>query len=208
MKGFSSDFSSLPSGSDVRLMSLGLPLLPGLPRLPLLPGLPGLPRLPLLPGLLRLARLPLLLGLVLLFSLAGCRGQGDNYLEGSLADTYAMTFKTTRVRLYESELSIEYVAGRDQGEMVTLRVTLARDGSPLEARTDYNLATQGTVGRSEASGSPLPDLESGGITFSRVGTLDGDEVAGQFSGVFETPNGSRLTLRGGFSSALEVVQFP
>ena len=57
-----------------------------------------------------------LLGLAL--GWLGCDDDGANYLKGSITKSYDMSFDSTRVRLYESELSIEYVSGSNQGETV------------------------------------------------------------------------------------------
>jgi len=55
---------------------------------------------------------------VIAIALAGflmkCGDDKENYLDGSLTKSYDFDFDFTRVRLYESELAIEYVV--DEGD--------------------------------------------------------------------------------------------
>ena len=108
---------------------------------------------------------PILILLVFGAWLASC-DESDNYLRGSLADSYDLDFDDLRIRLYQSELSIEYLVDSEQGEKVTLRVTLKDAG--LAADKTYNLKTQGTIGRGQGFDSNLPDLQSVLLFFARV----------------------------------------
>lgn len=146
---------------------------------------------------------PILLGL--LVALGGCEAEGDNYLDGSLTDRYDLDFDSVRIRLYPSELSIEYVADGSQGEQVALRVTLDAGEGQLASGTVYDLQTQGAITQGEGYGSPLPALESGELTLSAYSGQDGSRTKGKFKARFLTENGTTLTLRGGFSAKLEVV---
>jgi len=152
-----------------------------------------------------------LLGSLLLLSLIawgvplGCPQQEGNWLDGSLADSYDMRFDYVRARLYDSELSVEYVVDTDQGEKVALRVTLNVVDGPPVVDTVYDLATDGNVGRGEGFGSSLPDLESGTVTFEEFAAESGSPVAGTFDAVFITPDDSKYNLLGGFEAELEVV---
>ena len=137
---------------------------------------------------------------------AGCDDQGDNYLEGSIADSYDLDFDKTRARLFESELSIEYVDGGEQGEMVALRVTLSLRDGPLSEGVVYDLKAEGSVSRGQGMGSDLPDLESGEIELDEYSGKDGSKVKGTFKALFVTSDNTRKNLRGGFSAVLEVVQ--
>jgi hypothetical protein len=137
----------------------------------------------------------------------GCEDDGDNYLKGSVTKSYDMGFDMTRVRLYESELSIEYVDERRAGEQVAARVTLEVTGDPLATGVAYDLAERGDVSRGQGYGSPLPALQSGEITLSDYSGEDGSRVAGRFNAVFATADGTTQTLRGGFSAELEVVSW-
>ncbi len=139
---------------------------------------------------------------------SGCRDTPGSYLEGSLADTYALSFTETRVRLYTSELSIEYVDGSDPRQPVTIRVTLRRQGQTLASGAVYDLAERGAVTRSEVLGAELPDLESGELKLSTYDASERGDVAGTFRAVFVTSLDNRLELRGGFSAPLEVVGEP
>jgi hypothetical protein len=134
-----------------------------------------------------------------------CDDQGANYLDGSMTDRYGLGFDSVRIRLYPSELSIEYVADTSQGEKVALRIALDAAASPFATGVFYDLATQGSITQGEGYGSPLPDLESGELKFSAVSIQDGDRVKGKFDARFLTENSTTLTLRGGFSAKLEVI---
>jgi hypothetical protein len=137
----------------------------------------------------------------------GCDDRGDNYLEGSLTKSYDMKFDNVRVRLYEgSELSIEYVNDDSDGEKVPLRVTINITDVALAEGTTYDLAVHGTVGRGQGySSGYLPELESGDLTLEKYSPENGSAVKGDFDAIFLETDGSKMTLRGGFSSDIDVV---
>jgi len=134
--------------------------------------------------------------------LGGCAVQTD-YLDGSLVDLFDLGFTHTRVRLYDSELSVEYVDSARQEE-VALRVTVDNEGDLAEGDT-YDLVARGQVGWSDSFGSSLPDLESGELRLSRYDEVDGEPVRGSFEAVFTSPDETRMSVLGGFSAELEVV---
>ena len=135
-----------------------------------------------------------------------CEDDGDNYIKGSLAENYDMSFDEARVRLYPSELSVEYVVDSEQGEKVALRVTLRVSGSTLSPGETYDLVKQGTIGRGQGFGSPLPAMESGEIELEEYSSEQGSCVKGSFEALFIASDKSRQSLRGGFSADLEVVE--
>jgi hypothetical protein len=149
--------------------------------------------------------------LVLLFLLCilpiSCDEEDDNYLDGSLTDSFDMSFSGTRVRLYESELSIEYVKGSGPSEKVPLILTLKLSEGPLAEGISYDLKAIGNASRGQGGyGSPLPELDSGTLTFSSYSEEDGATIEGSFQSIFNTLNNTQQTLRGGFSASLEVVK--
>jgi len=149
----------------------------------------------------------LVLGAVALAAaLLSCDDQGANYLDGSLTESYDLDFDSVRIRLYPSELSIEYVAKGSQGEQVALRVTLDSNEAALAAGTIYDLTNHGTITQGDGYGSPLPEIESGDLTLSKYAGTGGSKVKGKFDARFTTDNGTTLTLRGGFSGKLEIVE--
>ncbi len=129
----------------------------------------------------------------------------DNYLDGSLADSYGIDFDYTRIRLYSSELSVEYIQDSEGGERIALRVTVDVAGQPLSEGGSYDLAERGTVDRGQGFGSTLPDLESGELTLDRYAAQNGAEVKGSFDATFVAADDSTLTLRGGFAAEMELV---
>lgn len=136
-----------------------------------------------------------------------CDDEEDNYLAGSLTKSFDFNFDYVRARLYESELSIEYVDKQKNAEQVALRVTLKRDGTPLAAGETYDLLERGTVGRGAGYASALPELESGSVELKEFGSETGSHISGEFKAVFLTDENTKQTLRGGFSAELEVVEF-
>jgi hypothetical protein len=146
------------------------------------------------------------LALAAFAGLASCDREDDNYLDGSLTESYDLGFDKVRVRLYPSELSIEYVNNGSQGEQVALRVTVDTNDAALADDTIYDLSTQGSITQGDGYGSPLPELESGDLTLTSYSGADGSKAKGRFDARFLTDNGTTLTLRGGFSAKLEVVE--
>lgn len=139
-------------------------------------------------------------------ALVGCDEQEDNYLKGSLVKAYKIKFDSTRVRLYTSELSIEYVTKGSQGELISLRVTVDAEDEGIQTGQGYDLMEQGAIQRGQGFGSELPEMLSGTLTFSDYIPQDGGTVSGEFQAVFLGTNGAQLSLRGGFGDSLEVVQ--
>jgi hypothetical protein len=138
-------------------------------------------------------------------ALLSCQDDDDNYLKGSITDSYDMDFDETRIRQYESELSIEYVVKSEETEKVALRVTLNLSSGPPVQDQVYDLTTQGTISRGPGFGSELPDLESGELKLTKYSSQDGSDVKGEFNAVFQTSDQKKKTLYGGFSAELEIV---
>lgn len=134
----------------------------------------------------------------------GCEGEGDNYLKGSIADSFDMKFEFVRARLYDSALSIEYVT---KGETKTpIIVTVSTASGPITTGKAYDLKTEGSVSRGEGYGSQLPEVEEGELTLSKYSGEDGSAVVGTFNAIFITAQQNRQTLRGGFDADLVVVE--
>lgn len=138
----------------------------------------------------------------------GCNEDDENFLEGSITDSYNMRFDFVRIRLYpESALSIEYVYTKDEGEVIPLRVTIDRPEASLVSSTDYTVLMVGSIARGVGyDTSPLPTIESGTIHLDKYSGANGSEIAGSFKSVFVSSSGSKLNLRGGFSGTLERVE--
>ncbi len=145
--------------------------------------------------------------IILCVVFGGCEDTGDNYLEGSMTKSFDMDFDSTRARLYESELSIEYVADSDEGEKIAFRVTINSGEVVLESGTAYNMVTDGSVSRGQGYGSALPELESGTLYLDSFSEEDGSNVSGTFNARFIASDQTIKTLRGGFSASLEVVEW-
>lgn len=149
-----------------------------------------------------------MLSAAIALALTACGGDSDNYLEGSMAESFDLAFDSVRVRLYTSELAVEYVVESDEGEKVALRVTLSRTASTaLAVGGSYDMAVMGTIGRGSGFTADLPPMESGTTTLTTYGEEDGAACSGTFESVFAMTDGSKKTLRGGFAGPLEVVTF-
>ncbi|MEL6342218.1 MAG: hypothetical protein AAFV53_03745 [Myxococcota bacterium] len=137
--------------------------------------------------------------------LVGCAEDPDNFLRGSMTTTYGLEFNDVRSRLYDSELSIEYLYSDDETpETVTLRVTL--DNAQLASNTVYDLLSMGNVGRSDVYGGALPDMNEGELTLELFEETDGSDISGRFQARFVTPDETQLALRGAFLTTLERVE--
>jgi hypothetical protein len=143
--------------------------------------------------------------MLLFLSLAGCHKLAPNYLDGSLSESYDLTFDETEARLYSSELSVEYVEDPEGESKVALRVTLDVEGEGPKAGKKYDLFKYGEVNRSEAYNSPFPELSEGYIELDEYGSKEGADVQGTFTASFETEDGSTLQVEGGFKTELEVI---
>ncbi len=135
---------------------------------------------------------------------AGCR-TAPNFLDGSLVDVYNLQFDETRIRLYDSELSIEYVDNLTATGMVALRLT-AQNTPKLKSKERYDLIKTGNIGRGEGYESPFPELDSGHIRLDRFGRKADDKITGNFRAIFITPEDDKLTVSGGFTAELEIVE--
>lgn len=130
---------------------------------------------------------------------SGCRPE-VNSLEGSVSSRYDLSFETTRVRLYDSALSIEYV--REDGQ-VPVRVTLDRRESSTIASGSYDLVERGEV-RGRVDETRLPPLESGTLELEMPSREEGTRVTGSFDVRVEADE-TTLTLRGEFAADLERI---
>jgi hypothetical protein len=143
--------------------------------------------------------------LLLCLAPLSCDETGDNYIEGSLAKKLKIDFDDVRVRLYESELSIEYIEkDGDSGEKVSLRVTVRVSAALVEGGS-YDLKSSGTVSRGAGYGSSMPELTSGELSLDDFTDEDGSTASGEFKALFTTDDKTQYTLRGGFNAKLEVV---
>lgn len=136
---------------------------------------------------------------------SGCKKLEANWLDGSLLETYDLAFDQVRARLYSSEMAVEYIFDPEGTAKVALRITVDVEGGQLEAGKSYNLANRGSISRSDAYGSPLPDLESGTLELFEYGSENGASVEGEFDTTLSGAEDTTLQVQGGFKTTLEVV---
>ena len=140
---------------------------------------------------------------MLLFLLA-CNALAPNSLDGSLTESYDLSFDETRARLYESELAIEYVDDPQGAATVVLRVTLDAEVEP-KAGKSYDLVEHGEITQSGALNPSLPELDEGDLDLEDYGNDEGAKVVGSFDAAFVTGEGQTLQLQGRFKTELEVI---
>ena len=134
--------------------------------------------------------------------LAACVEGPPNQLEGSLTRVFDLGFDATRARLYDTELSVEYVDEARSGR-VAVRLTL-RDPQAIEPGR-FDLVVRGSVGLADEVDGQLPPLSEGVMEL-----LDyrSDWLVGTFRATFEAPDETRLLLTGAFDASIEVVDAP
>ena len=134
--------------------------------------------------------------------LGGCTSIEPNSLRGSLADLFDLGFDETRARLYEPELSIEYVDSERSGR-VAIRVTLQRPDA--SAPGTFALPGLGYVGLADKVGGQLPPLVDGQVVLDLMDPVAEGAVTGSFRAVFETPDEQRFVALGSFDTQIEVI---
>ncbi|MEM6931253.1 MAG: hypothetical protein AAF602_30265 [Myxococcota bacterium] len=142
---------------------------------------------------------------MILLSLGGllaCSDDPANNLRGSLTEIFDLAFDATRARLYEPELSIEYLDQTRSGR-IAIRVTVDRT-EPL-APGRYDLPTRGFVGLADEVGGQLPPLTEGTLDLAQWGDSPETPIVGSFRAIFETPDDQRFVVIGAFDAPLEVV---
>ncbi len=128
----------------------------------------------------------------------GC-ADDNSELDGGLGAFHDLSYEHVRGRLYESDLSIEYV--RFTGE-VPLRVTVDREVLDGDATAVIDLGDSGDITGS-SGGSPLPPFEDGTLTLHVY--QPGFHVVGEFTATFDA-NGTQVSATGAFDAVLEVVE--
>lgn len=125
-----------------------------------------------------------------------------NHLQGSLAETFDLAFDATRARLYDRELSVEYV-DLERGGRVAVRLTL-REPETLSPGP-WDLLARGDVGVTDEVSGQLPPLVDGAVVLQALDPVAGGAVVGTFHATFETPDERRLLVQGAFDTVLELV---
>ncbi|MBI2892007.1 MAG: hypothetical protein HYY06_00535 [Deltaproteobacteria bacterium] len=139
--------------------------------------------------------------LVLAALLWGCDGDSASFIDGSAASSYDMDFDEVRIRLFSTEVAVEYVRKAGSGEELPLKLTVSFAEDPIAAGQPIDLhPPSGTVNR--VPNSPqLPELsdQESTITFETWSTEAGASIEGTFRVDFENGTG----LNGAFSADLE-----
>jgi len=141
--------------------------------------------------------------LLCLLSLSAC-SDGDGSLDGSLGSVYRLGFDDVRVRLYSSELAIEYA--RDDGA-VPLRVTLQADALPESGGGEWQIGEFGDVTGQLRDGTYVPRFTSGQLNLERFTPREGTRIRGTFDATF-SPGRDRLGVHGTFDTRLVLVTAP
>ncbi|MGF1465132.1 MAG: hypothetical protein ACFCGT_03275 [Sandaracinaceae bacterium] len=134
---------------------------------------------------------------------AGCEDRGGS-LTGSLGAIYDTRFVTVRARLYESEVSAEYV--RSDGT-VPVRVTVDRSEVGLaDGVVGLIELGQADVSGIARDGTPIPVPAEGEVTLDEAPLVDGQTLRGSFLARFPTRDRT-FSLSGSFAAPLEVVRW-
>lgn len=121
----------------------------------------------------------------------------DNTLGGSVGAVHDLSFQSTRVRLTDTELAVEYV---DNGE-VPVAVTVYLEQQAVNGPQTIDLLAAGDLIGSRMM-SELPPLENGQLVIEAFSPSSGSTVSGYFDA--QVSNGSRsYAVFGRFSAALE-----
>ncbi len=135
--------------------------------------------------------------LVLLLGACGEDEAEAGALRGSVSRIYGLGHDGVRARLSNSELAIQYTAGRE----VPVQVVVDLTAMPLDGPASVDLAAAGDVlGR--RGDARLPDLKTGTLTLDAYAPEAGARVAGSFEAVV-TAKGDDYTLVGSFDAPLE-----
>lgn len=139
------------------------------------------------------------IGLVALaLFISGC-SDANGSLSGSLDGFYSLDFDQARVRVYSSELAIEYVAVDGQ---VPVRVSLHKSDGVFETGT-YDLKERGDI-TGQRGDTRIPRFLSGTLTIESFG---GGDIEASFEATFQTGR-DESTLSGEVSAPLEEVEGP
>ena len=141
--------------------------------------------------------------LVGICTLVGC-SDGEGSLDGSLGSVYRLGFDDVRIRLYSSELAIEYA---DNDGAVPLRITLRRDALPEAGSGEWRLEQDGDVTGQLRDGTYVPRFTRGQLNVDSYEPQEGANVRGSFTATFDTGR-DELGLNGTFDTRLVLVTAP
>ncbi|MBN2529312.1 MAG: hypothetical protein JXR76_23190 [Deltaproteobacteria bacterium] len=148
----------------------------------------------------------LMLGGLLTVGLCGCDEDEDNYLEGSMTDSYDFGFDSVRAVLYPSSVSIDYMKSKDGQPLFPCKVTINTPPSEIKTGVDYKIdGEEASLVQGAGYGTlELPPISSGKIRLDEFAGKAGSTVSGSFEALFTGSKGNILNLRGGFNAKLIV----
>lgn len=134
--------------------------------------------------------------------LCACDGDSANFIDGSAASSYDMDFDDVRIRLFSTEVAVEFVRTVGVGEELPLKLTASFAEDPIVAGEPVDLhEPSGAVARITTDGTRLPELsdQESTITFDTWSTEAGATIEGTFKVDFDNGTG----LNGAFDGDLE-----
>jgi hypothetical protein len=138
-------------------------------------------------------------------ALGGCP-EGGNTLEGSISESFDLTFDRTQLRRVNGvTLQLDYlrdIEGSDIPDVICKIVVDTPEGGFPAGEPVSIIENNGIIERRAVGGEDFPALELANITFD-VGGNDPGEAVGSFASTFD--NGK--TLNGTFETELEDVEF-
>lgn len=156
----------------------------------------------IVPRCLRVAMCVALMLLTAMATGSGC-AVDEGELSGSLGEFYNLRCDQVRARLYDSELSIEYIDGATNE--VSVRVTLRRGDRDPSGPDTVDLLLAGDVTGS-SKGTLIPRFSEGTLRLNTYSPTAGAQVVGDFDVIFDVGT-SEVALRGDFDTTLELVDF-
>lgn len=140
----------------------------------------------------------------LALGLVGACGPGPSRLDGSLGQVYDIRFDQTRVRLYEGQLSIEYV--RRNGA-VPVRVGVHLDPESRGRGGVFTIGEDAELSGSQPDGASVPTAQDGEVRLDAFEPRHGARVSGSFRSRI-IAGGREYTLHGDFNAPLDDVSWP
>ena len=144
------------------------------------------------------------LSIVFLTALVACGGP-ENSLDGSIGESYDLSFDRVEIRKQGEDLIIEYIKKREVagGDDKNCKIVVQTENLPLGDDTSIQGDTfleRVTISRVSRTGGEFPEASSGKIEFKVFDFDDNGRIDGEFEAVLDG-----RTLYGNFDAEVEEV---
>ncbi len=144
-------------------------------------------------------------GLVAALLVCSACPEQPNSLEGSIDESFDLSFDRTELKLVAGYLRLEYlqdIEGSDQPAVICRVIVPPPEGGVVAGEAIDIVPPDGVIERRAGGGEDFPDIDTASITFE-----EGGNEAGPASGRFISTFTTGKTLNGNFDTELEVVAF-